>query len=562
MSHKHIIAVSSLAFSLGVFMVDSSTAFAQFSRSQISPRGGDYAPRPRGGGYYGGFGGGFGIPIIIPRPDPGYYEPDDEDIVYERPRRRAKPQRDVDIIDEGRPQHVHRAKQPKRKQEREIVRAPQQQKTTRAAPPPKKTLPPVMAVSPSPKSKISAGVPPIAETRYVQNEVVFEFKAKASPESIDQLIATNKLERISSWKFKLTDSILYRYRITDGRPVQTIIAALEKNSNILSAQPNYIYTLQQVITAPEVLKTSEPTPISKASSASLPSQYTVNIMHISEAHKLAKGTNVLISVIDSAIDKNHPELLGTITETFDPIGGEAKPDSHGTAMSGALSAHGQLTSIAPDAKIIAVRAFEGKDAQPEAIKSGTQGTTFHILRGLDWSYEQNARIVNMSFAGPKDPALSRMIALAKDKRMVVIAAAGNAGSTSAPLYPAADPNVIAVTATDPENKLYTQSNRGKYITVAAPGVDVLVAAPNGAYDFSTGTSVATAHVSGVVALILQRQPNLDTDGVRKALTSTAISLKSDDKMNAIKDDTKKIETEIIDAGVVDALAVLRVVGAN
>jgi hypothetical protein len=542
MSHKHIIAVSSLAFSLGVFMFDASTAFAQFSRSQIPTRG-EQMPRPRGGGgFYGGFGGGFGVPIIIPTPGPRYYEPDDEDDVYERPRRRVRPQRDVEIVDDYPPQHVRRAKQLKRKPQREIVQVPQRQKAVRLAPPPRAVLPPVMTVKRPLKPPMSAGVPPIAETRYVQNEVVFEFKPNASPASIDQIIAANRLERIASWKFKLTDSILYRYRITDGRSVSIVIAALEQNPNVLSAQPNYIYALQQ----------AAPIPVSKVSNTNLPPQYAVEIMHVKEAHKLAKGSNVLISVIDSAIDKDHPELLGTLTQTFDPVGGIAKPDAHGTAMSGALSAHGQLAGIAPDAKIIAVRAFAGKDETAETTKSGAQGTSFHVLRGLDWSYEQNARIVNMSFAGPKDPALSRMIAAAKDKRMVIIAAAGNAGIASAPLYPAADPNVIAVAATDTQSKLYIQSNRGAYISVAAPGVDVLVAAPNGAYDFSTGTSVATAHVSGVAALILQKQPNLDSDGVRKALKSTATGLKLGDKP-----DTGKVDTDVV-----DALAALKAIGAD
>jgi subtilisin family serine protease len=547
MSRQRIFITSTIVFSLGVFL-STNTAFAQFSRSQISPRGGDYAPRPRGGGFYGGYGGGFGIPIIIPTPNPRYYEPDDEDVIYERPRRRARPQRnvppiDIDSVDDYPPQNVHRAKQQKHKPQREIVRAPQKTKTVKAVQAPKTPrvpVPPVIAAKPPLQSPISAGVPPITETRYVSNEVVFEFKSNASPASIDQVIAANRLERIASWKFKLTDSILYRYRITDGRSVSVVIAALEQNSNISSAQPNYIYALQQ----------AAPQPVSKVSNTSLPPQYVVEIMHVTEAHKLAKGKNVLISVIDSAIDKDHPELLGTVTDSFDPIGGTAKPDSHGTAMSGALAAHGQLAGIAPDSKIIAVRAFAGKNEPAETTQSGAQGTSFHVLRGLDWSYEKNARIVNMSFAGPKDPALSRMIAAAKDKRMVIIAAAGNAGITSAPLYPAADPNVIAVAATDNESKLYIQSNRGAYVSVAAPGVDILVAAPNGAYDFSTGTSVATAHVSGVAALILQKQPNLDSEGVRKALKSTAIGLKSGDKP-----DTGKIDT-----GVVDALAALKAIG--
>jgi subtilisin family serine protease len=83
------------------------------------------------------------------------------------------------------------------------------------------------------------------------------------------------------------------------------------------------------------------------------------------------------------------------------------------------------------------------------------------------------RVVNMSFAGPTDPTLRRLLAAAYDKGMVLIAAAGNAGPQSEPLYPAADPNVIAVTATDSADHIFKMANRGRYIAVAAPGVDIL-----------------------------------------------------------------------------------------
>ena len=114
----------------------------------------------------------------------------------------------------------------------------------------------------------------------------------------------------------------------------------------------------------------------------------------------------------------------------------------------------------------------------------------------------------MSFAGPKDPSLERALKLAYDKGIVLIAAAGNAGPKSPPLFPGADPNVIAVTATDVDDKLFTGANRGKYISVAAPGVDILVPAPEGTYQLTTGTSVAAAEVSGIVALLLERNPKL------------------------------------------------------
>ena len=115
---------------------------------------------------------------------------------------------------------------------------------------------------------------------------------------------------------------------------------------------------------------------------------------------------------------------------------------------------------------------------------------------------------------------------------MLIAAAGNAGPNSPPLFPAADKNVIAVTATDMEDRLYTGANRGNHIAVAAPGVDILVPAPGGAYQFTTGTSVAAAHVSGVVALLLERNPKLTPADVRRILTRTAKSLGPRDRTGA------------------------------
>jgi len=105
-----------------------------------------------------------------------------------------------------------------------------------------------------------------------------------------------------------------------------------------------------------------------------------------------------------------------------------------------------------------------------------------------------------------------------------VAAAGNSGPTSPPRYPAAFDGVIAVTAIDVDNKLFAGANRGRYVAVAAPGVDVLVPAPKDAYQLTTGTSVAAAEVSGVVALMLERNSKLKPAEVRKILTSTAMRL--------------------------------------
>src|SRR5476649_968150 len=130
----------------------------------------------------------------------------------------------------------------------------------------------------------------------------------------------------------------------------------------------------------------------------------------------------------------------------------------------------------------------------------------------------------MSFAGPRDPSLERALKVAHDKGIVLVAAAGNAGPKSPPLYPAADPNVIAVTATDDRDHRFSGANQGPQLSIAAPGVEILAAAPDESYQLSTGTSIATAHVSGVVALMLERDPTLKPDDVRKILESTATDL--------------------------------------
>ena len=127
----------------------------------------------------------------------------------------------------------------------------------------------------------------------------------------------------------------------------------------------------------------------------------------------------------------------------------------------------------------------------------------------------------MSFAGPADPALSRLLAAAHGKGVVLVAASGNLGPKSAPQYPAADPNVIAVSATDANDQMFKASNIGPHIAVAAPGVDILLPAPNSDYQLTSGTSFSAAYVSGVAALVLQRAPGLTPDAVRDILESTA-----------------------------------------
>ncbi|HEY6382518.1 MAG TPA: S8 family serine peptidase [Pseudolabrys sp.] len=253
------------------------------------------------------------------------------------------------------------------------------------------------------------------------------------------------------------------------------------------------------------------------------------------AHRINKGDDVLVAVIDSRIDRGHPDLAGVIVDEFDAIGTPGAAHSHGTAIAGAIAANSKLVGVAPKVRLLAVRAFSGSG-------ESAQSTTFNILKGLDWAASRNARIVNMSFAGPPDPMLQEMLLRANARGIVLIAAVGNAGPKSPPLYPAADAAVIGVTATDAADRLMPQANRGPQVSVAAPGVEIMAAAPNGAYQVTSGTSIAAAHASGVAALLLAVKPKLSPAQVRGNLTRAAHRIPG--KRNDVG------------AGVIDALAVL------
>ncbi len=292
------------------------------------------------------------------------------------------------------------------------------------------------------------------------------------------------------------------FRITDGRSVDAASRDFATDVSVHSAQPDFSYLLQDQ---------------KAALTEGDPAQYALVKLRLPEAHKLAHGVNVLVAVIDSGIDLTNRELANTVTDSFDALGSKEGPHIHGTGVAGAIAAHGRLMGSAPAVKILAIRAFG-------AAAKGEESTSFVVLKGLDYAVAHGAQIINMSFAGPRDALIERAIAAVAAKGIVMVAAAGNAGPKSPPLYPAANPVVIAVSATDAEDRLFAASNRGSQIAVAAPGVDIFLPAPDDKYQMTSGTSFSSAYVSGLIALMLERNPALKPDEVRATLTQTARDL--------------------------------------
>lgn len=312
------------------------------------------------------------------------------------------------------------------------------------------------------------------------------------------------LQRLSSRPIELLGARLELFRIRGSRSDTAVLAALQRDGRIRSAQFNQRY-----------FHTGE-----KARQVAMVPQYGPRNVHLPEAHQLALGRKVMIAVIDSAVDTTHPDLKGAVVRSFDAAGGrQSAPDFHGTAVAGIIRSRGVVEGIAPQAEIMAVRAFWTKNSRalPET-------NTDVLLTAIDWAVRNGARVLNMSFVGPRDAALEALLEAARKQRIVMVAAAGNAGPEAAPAYPAAYPGIIAVTAVDEKDRRYRHSNRGSYIAVAAPGVDVLAPVERGGHSYLSGTSFAAAYVSGIAALLLERDPNLGAQSLGELIAAGADDL--------------------------------------
>ena len=215
-----------------------------------------------------------------------------------------------------------------------------------------------------------------------------------------------------------------------------------------------------------------------------------------DAWSRTRGKGVRIAVVDSGAAVRHPDLRRRIALTRDFKHNDSSVEDmagHGTHVAGTVAAmtdNGKgVAGGCPACKLLIAKVFD-----PD------QGFDFAISRGITWSAGRGAEVINCSFTGPGDSrALKDAIGHAAKKGAVVVAAAGN-GDTNKPKYPAAYPGVIAVTATNQQDRRASFSNHGSWVDVAAPGVVVLSTFPGG-YRSLNGTSVAAPHVSALAGLL-------------------------------------------------------------
>ncbi|MEV0635322.1 S8 family serine peptidase [Streptomyces sp. NPDC050619] len=248
------------------------------------------------------------------------------------------------------------------------------------------------------------------------------------------------------------------------------------------------------------------------------------------------GRDVKIAVLDTGVDTDHPDLIRCIEETASFVQGESVEDvfghgTHciGTAAGPAKPQTGPRYGVAPDARVLAGKVLDNNG-------SGTDG---QILAGMAWAVARGARVISMSLGAPVKPGelfpqvYEILARRALERGTLIVAAAGNdsrrPGRIDPVNRPANCPSILAVGALDKAMQTAFFScgginSQGGEVNIAAPGVDVHSAAPGGGYQRFMGTSMATPHVAGVVALLVQANPNASAAELKASLLSSAFPL--------------------------------------
>jgi hypothetical protein len=241
-------------------------------------------------------------------------------------------------------------------------------------------------------------------------------------------------------------------------------------------------------------------------------------MDVADAHPWSRGEGVKVAVIDTGVDIQHADLRGSIAAAanfVDADDQQFRRDRHGTEMAGVIAAVANnregIVGVAPRARLLIFKACWQARADADAALCNS----FTLARALAAAFDAHAQIVNMSLAGPDDPLVGDLIREGLRRGVLFVgAAAESAGSL---LH---QPGVIEVASSETHSAVAN--------ALYAPGREILTLLPGGHYDFASGASIATAQVSGVVALMVAKNPGLSAAAAYRLLRDTSSSLQAVD----------------------------------
>jgi subtilisin family serine protease len=338
--------------------------------------------------------------------------------------------------------------------------------------------------------------------------------AQSAQQQARRVAAVYALRQVASWPIKALSMHCVVYEITDGRPMPEVLAALAKDTRVVLAQP-----LQEFHTLTDAA--------APYNDPLYDLQTNLAALGIARAHERSQGAGVRIALIDTGVDTHHPDLQGRIIGRHSFL--TTRPAAtamlrHGTAMAGVIAAvannHIGIVGIAPQAQLEVFEACWQLAPDSDAAACNT----FTLAQALAGALASGAPLINLSVAGPADPLLTALVQSGLRRGVTFVGATGGAADG----FPTAIPGVIGAAGNDqpvPAGAL------------AAPAQHVLTLRPAGEYDFESGTSVAAAELTGVIALLMSASSTRLATGTIVTLLKDAVTAPAAGGAAAIVDAT-------------------------
>jgi subtilisin family serine protease len=309
------------------------------------------------------------------------------------------------------------------------------------------------------------------------------------------------LTLVSEWPIERLQMHCVLFRIPPGTTREAMIERLRADKRVRIVQP-----LNEFESATEVA--AQPGDFDDPYARL---QSNVSALDVAEAHRMSRGTGIRVAIIDTGIDTQHPDLAGRTLLTRNYIDDDAaafRADRHGTQVAGLIAAAANngigIVGVAPDVRLMAFKACW----QANASAAG-RCNSFTLAQAVADALGAGAQVINLSLVGPGDPLLTALIEKATDAGVVVVGAVSGDPHLS---FPAKLPRVLAVGE--------AETSAAGVDFLLAPARDIVTLVPNGHYDFASGSSLATAQVTGVVALLLAKDQKLGIDRLHQLLTQS------------------------------------------
>lgn len=334
------------------------------------------------------------------------------------------------------------------------------------------------------------------------------YQSSGWSQRVSQQIAEDyHIEKLTEWPMTEIGIHCIVYQVSQNASVTDTIKQLSQNTDISIVQNMHLFKTKAHANNDPYFKL----------------QANMRDMQVEEAHSKATGKGINIAMIDTGVDLTHPDLIDQIIqhENFSKkISPEFSNDQHGTAIAGIMVAKKDnetgITGIAPDAKLIAYKAcWPTKPNSMEAVCN-----SYTLSLAVNSAIKSGAKILNMSLGGPRDEFLEKLLNKAIENGIIIVAADEDLDAKDIN-FPASLKNVLSIQSIKKQDAEYKDGAK----SLSAPSEKILTTLPHGTYDFISGSSIATAEVSGIIALLMQIKPDLTFSEIRTLLQQSQLPSK-------------------------------------